>query len=137
MICPICNTALAEHIDAPCLHAWYAALSGKWVDEPYGVVDWYEYCVEFDDGDWGWRFVPHYTDAEHVWAILVELWKHDELYLGVNMDAEDPDDKGKDMYTVGWYHEWTHPKSKPRWLPDEESTPELAVLKAGILMKSE
>ena len=144
--CPICDTPLYEHGDELCLHNWIAALDGKWV-KPYkqgtfGEGKFGYYYQGYDDGfisSW-WKTVPNYTDPEHVWPMLVELWRQDNLDLIRCTEEVGSYYRGggvTEVFGLAWL--WFHKEPSTPWKPIAgwSDTPELAVVKAWIAMESE
>lgn len=129
MSCPICSTLLAHHDDEPCLHAWVAALMGEWVATAHDDI----YCFfPCEPGRWC-VYLPVYTAPEHVWPMLVELaGRRSEVRLDSYVISDEDDDGNllteDDEFAV--VREGNHVS----W---DEPTPELAVVKAWIAMKSE
>ena len=134
--CPICDTPLAEHGDKPCLHAWYAALRGEWVAYPHAPWPGMSSSKRYRPYYWVegsthtyrpcyWKLLTYYNTPKHVWAILVELL--DRGYLIGTCG-----DHGPKKYCVTDDHD-----DAPIHILGLASTPELAVLKAGIAMEGE
>ena len=119
--CPVCFVSLSEHEDVPCLHAWVAALKGEWVCWDGREI---EYTYWASGGGGCWRIVSYCTDYEHVWPMLVELWRTKDFELWSDQYQDRPEDFNVSIL-------------KPQEDGFDGDTPELAVVKAWIATKSE